>query len=115
MQNIPTLLSLSEPRKSLVLVIEAMRFGRIDRLHVQDGEPVIVRGVTAAVVVGRLGIPHAKPRAQGDFSLSVQMMDLMDTIGRIGDGMIECIKIHDGQPTIIEVDITAMLKVAPAA
>lgn len=92
--------SLSSPQKRLLETMQKMNYGRIEDLSIRGGEPVfnppprIVRDV-------KLGATDngARPELDsGDFALKREHVELFESLGRLGDGMIDSIEVKAGLP-----------------
>ncbi len=83
----------------LVRLMQGMGFGRIELLHVRNGEPVfdqlprVIREVKFCAENG------ARPEAiKKDFALKAQVRELFAEMDEMGDGVILCIEVKHGLP-----------------
>jgi len=92
--------SLSSPQRRLLETMQKINFGRIERLSIRGGEPVlnpaprIIRDV-------KLGAPDNGARREfhsADFALKREHSELFESLRRLGDGVIECIEVKAGLP-----------------
>jgi hypothetical protein len=90
---------LSEPRRRLVELMQALNFGRVENLPVRDGEPVLdplprrVREVKFASENG----PRPE-RAAAAFLLKAQVIELFQLLDELRDGVIQVIEVKHGLP-----------------
>lgn len=88
---------LSPARRWLIEEMQRIRFGRIERLVVRAGEPVIS---PRPLVVREVKLPAGpRPEARtGDFLLKAQVVELLQLLDEMGDGTIEVIEVKHGLP-----------------
>lgn len=98
-RNQMTKARLSEPRRRLVEVMQQMCFGRIDGLTVRAGEPVfdprprLIRDIK----LGGDTLPQPESNS-GDFALKIQVVELLDHLTEIQDGIVQSIEVKHGLP-----------------
>jgi hypothetical protein len=83
----------------LVERMQALNFGRIENLPVEDGEPVFgpATRVTREHKFG--GENGARPEsAAADFALKSQIIELLAVFDQIRDGTFEVIEVRHGLP-----------------
>jgi len=82
-----------------------LSFGRILKLPVRNGEPVLDQTVRVIRTV-KTGADN-RPRAEShwrDFVLKREVMDLFAELGRIGNGVVRLIEVKHGLPFLIEIE-----------
>jgi hypothetical protein len=102
---------LSGPRQRLVQKLQLVNHGRIERLPVQDGEPVFNPPliIKKTHVCGKRNGPNTR-HGTGDFTLKHEVLDLLEVFDRDRSLVIEDLVIADGLPvkwdTVVTVDGT---------
>ena len=95
---------LSPARQRLVALLGRVHFGRIEGLAVLGGEPVFD---PAPRVVRTLKMNGAnRPRATSaapDFQLKQEVVELLEHLARLGDGVVQRIEVAHGLPLLAEV------------
>jgi hypothetical protein len=79
--------------------MQEIHYGRIEGLAVRDGEPVIEPNTKVLRDV-KLG-PQAKRRPvliDRDYQDKPQVADMLRQFRRLGDGVVQCLEVHDGLP-----------------
>jgi hypothetical protein len=107
MRNSVTKAGLSEPRRRLVEMMQQISFGRIDCLAVRGGEPVfdpkprVIRDI-------KLGGENSPGLESGhrDFLLKTQVIELLDYLTEVNDGIVESIEVKHGLPFRLIVEHT---------
>jgi hypothetical protein len=91
--------SLSPARRRLVELMQELNFGRIERLRVHDGEPVLdpAPAVLRDVVFGKSNTPNPA-RAKDDFTLKEQVAELFDLFDRERSVTVESLVVQNGLP-----------------
>jgi len=90
--------TLSAARRRLVETMQEINFGRIEGLHVLDGEPVLPPlRVLRDVRFGKANGPHAK-RSRDDFALRGEVVELLGFFDRDGTFAIEILEVQHGLP-----------------
>ena len=99
MKATPTKKQLSAPRQLFIEKLQKINFGRIERLVVQDGEPVlnpmprVVREIKFQAENG------PRPEAvKPDFVLKRQVVELFEYFDSLGHGVITSIEVQRGLP-----------------
>jgi hypothetical protein len=89
---------LSHEQRRLVDLLQEIRYGRIERLLVRDGEPV-ASGVSwkRTVKLGGENTPHPCSNAE-DFSLRREVVDFFRALRELGDAELTDIEIRNGLP-----------------
>lgn len=102
--NVPSKSILSPARRRLLELMQRTNFGRIERLRIERGEPImdpppwVLRDV-------KLGADNTRPETQHiDFALKKQVADLFCEFDVLGDGMVETIVIKHGLPFSITIE-----------
>ena len=97
--------TLSPARRRLLALMQGINFGRIERLVVRDGEPVFdpAPRVVREIKFGGENGPRPEVKAQ-DFVLKAQTVELFTSLGRLGDGTVECIEVQHGLPFRMKVE-----------
>ncbi|NLE57388.1 MAG: hypothetical protein GX616_03445 [Planctomycetes bacterium] len=91
--------TLSPAQARLVDLMQRLNFGRIEDLHVLNGEPLFdpPPRVFRDVRPGRDNGP--RPEAgKADFDLKTEVVDLFVHLEAVGDGVIERIEVQHGLP-----------------
>lgn len=91
--------SLTPPQRRLVDLMQRLNFGRIEDLHILNGEPLFdpPPRVFRDVRPGRVNGP--RPEAgKADFDLKDEVVDLFVHLEAVGDGVIERIEVQHGLP-----------------
>jgi hypothetical protein len=95
-------------RARLLELMQALNFGRIERLPVRAGEPVldplptIVREVKFG---GENGVRDE--RSLGDFVLKDQVVELFKELDRLRDGLIDVLTVKRGLPFNMHLNLEA--------
>lgn len=90
---------LTPSRRRLLAEMQRLNFGRIEDLHVLNGEPQFnpPPRVFRDVRPGRDNGPRPET-TKADFDLKVEVLDLFVHLEAVGDGVIERIEIQHGLP-----------------
>lgn len=92
--------SLTPAQTRFIELMQRLNFGRIENIHIVDGEPQsdppprVFRDV-------KLGGVKNGPRPEldiGDFELKAEVINLIDHIQDIGEGVIERLEVQHGLP-----------------
>ncbi len=90
---------LSSERRCLIEQMQAVNFGRILNIQVRDGEPRITPMTKVERLVRFGGNNNARPEgALDDFALKGEVVEFIDAIERMGDGLILRLEIKHGLP-----------------
>lgn len=99
---------LSPARRRLVEVMQDVNFGRIQNLHVVDGEPVFVPPTRVVREIKLGGENGPRPEADfADFTLKSQVVDLFHHFELLGEGVVEVLDIKHGLPFRMTVEAAA--------
>jgi hypothetical protein len=92
--------SLSPAGQRLVALMQSVNFGEIRDLHVRDGQPLFLPA-PAVVRLVKLGADNRpRPECEGsDFLIKSQILELLEELGRFGNGRVLRIGIKHGIPT----------------
>ena len=93
--------NLTRLQARLVGIMQRMNFGRIEDLHVLDGEPLFdpPPRIVRSVKLGRENGP--RPEAgHPDFALKAEVIELIAHLEAVGDGVIERIEVQHGLPAL---------------
>lgn len=91
--------ALSPARRRLVELLQHVNFGRLEDLNVLEGDPVYdpPPRVVREIKFGGDNNPRAETAA-ADFALKSQVVELMQCLDRIGDGIIDVLEVKHGLP-----------------
>ncbi|MFM7165229.1 MAG: hypothetical protein ACKO3T_08270 [Planctomycetaceae bacterium] len=95
---------LSEARYRLVESMQRINFGRIERLTVVSGQPML--GSAAKVVSTHKLKGENGPRVElnaRDFLLKQEVIELFRILDELQDGLIDVIEVKYGLPFLVEV------------
>ena len=100
---------LSSVRRCLLEQMQAINFGRILNIQVQDGEPKITPMTKVERLLRFGGKNHVRPEcALDDFVLKDKVVEFFDAIERMGDGRIIKLEIKHGLPFDMTVEEQAV-------
>lgn len=97
--------SLSKAQSDLVELCQQHPFSRIECLLVRGGQPVM-SPPPRVIQKLRMGADNS-PRPEStlpDFWLKKQLVELLETIGELGDGEIRTIEVAHGLPLVVEIE-----------
>lgn len=97
--------SLSPARTKLVDLMRRVRFGTIEELILEDGEPRLDRRLLFSTTF-RAGDTEARKQGSyqgGDYFLKAQVVDLMARFDEIRDGEIVKLEIREGLPHFMSI------------
>ena len=90
---------LTATRRRLLEMTQRVNFGRIEDLHVRNGEPVFDPPPRVIREVKFGGENRPRPEAaKGDFALKAEVIDLFAHLEEVGNGMITRLEIQHGLP-----------------
>ena len=101
----PTKQSLSRDQQRLIEVFQRVRYGRIQRLQIRNGQPVLgpdLRWIRMVKVLGA-NDPHPLVKA-ADFLLRQEAVSFFQLLESIGDGEIQNLEVRNGLPFTFEVE-----------
>jgi hypothetical protein len=97
--------ALSPARRRLVEVMQDLGYGRVKRLVLSSGEPVMDPPPRVLRHKRLTGADKVKPGAQrGDFILKSQLVEMFEEFDRLGNGVVDTIKVQDGLPCGFDVE-----------
>ena len=97
--------SLSDAQRRLVELLQKLNFGRIEGLHVRDGEPAFEPAPRVIQKLKMGGDNTARPETTlEDFWLKNQTIEMLKAITDLGHGEILSIEVKHGLPFSIEIE-----------
>lgn len=96
---------LSEAQSRLVELLQRLNFGRVEGLHVRNGEPVF-DPAPRVVQKLKMGADNA-PRPEAvlrDFLLKHQTIEMFQAIADLGEGQVLAIEVKNGLPFSLELE-----------
>ena len=95
----PNIQDLSPARKQLLALMIEIRFGRIENLHIRDGEPVLdpLPRVLRSVRFGHVAERNAWQAAE-NFVPKKQVIELFEQFDQLRDGTIARLDLKGGLP-----------------
>lgn len=96
---------LSQSRRALLELMQRIRFGRIDNLVVEDGEPVLqpLPHVVREVKFGNRRSSSADVTSD-DFLLKTQIVQFFEQLDELQTGTIRTLEVQDGLPFRMSMD-----------
>jgi hypothetical protein len=96
--------SLSDSEARLVELLQVVNFGRLEHLQVRGGVPILDPGPDV-IRTRKMGSPldAREELSLPDYWLKQPVVDLIETIRKIGDGEILSITIQHGWPHLAEI------------
>ena len=94
---------LTPAQRLLLQIMSEHRFGRLENVQVQDGQPVLdlrVKVVRVARLGGKSG--GTTVPATGEFELKQEVCDLFDELARLRYGEIVRLEFRHGLPFLLE-------------
>jgi hypothetical protein len=102
---IPRKRDLTPAGRRLLELLQKVHFGRLENLHVRDGEPVFTPPPKVVLAVRFPGRNDTHPAIDwSDFKLKPAVVELFRRLDAIGDGVIGVLSVHYGLPASAEVD-----------
>jgi hypothetical protein len=98
---------LAPAEQRLVELVQSVNFGRVERLVVRDGQPVFdpMPRIVRTLKLGGVGRNSPRlPAGSEDFAVKKEVIDLLDQLDQIGDGVIAKIEVMHGLPTLLELE-----------
>jgi hypothetical protein len=97
--EILTKAGLSTPRQKLVEAMQRIAFGRIEQLHIREGDPVFEPPPRLVQEIKISGDGEVQPEVAGsDFVLKKQIVELFQRLAQLRNGVIEAIEVRHGLP-----------------
>ncbi|GIW90019.1 MAG: hypothetical protein KatS3mg109_0451 [Pirellulaceae bacterium] len=99
MDGSKTKASLSPARRRLLELFQRVNFGRVERLSIQNAEPVLEPPprVIREIKFGGENGPRPELEAH-DFLLKTQVVELFEHFDRLGTGIVDVIEVKHGLP-----------------
>jgi hypothetical protein len=100
MTNVSHTSDLTSARRTLLRILQRVNFGRVEQLHVRDGQPVFMPA-PAVIREIKFGGGENGPRPESDtadFRLKTQVVELFALFDRIGTGVITVLEVRHGLP-----------------
>jgi hypothetical protein len=98
---------LTESEQLLLNVLYDLDFGRVEDLHIREGEPIF-EPMPRVVATRRLGGPAPVGGVLArDFELKRHHLDLFELIRRIREGIILVLHVHHGLPVAADIEWSA--------
>ena len=97
--------SLSQPRRTLIELMQRLNYGHIADLGIERGEPIFDAGLRIVKEI-KLGSSNG-PRPEldkADFVLKDQVIELFEHLDTVGNGRIALIEIRYGLPVRMAVE-----------
>ena len=98
---------LSPARQRLAALLADIHFGRVERLNVVAGEPVIDDQVLAIRLVRITGTSTPRPPVSADPVLRKELVALFQHLDRLGNGRLRRIEVAYGLPQLLEQETNA--------
>jgi hypothetical protein len=96
---------LSESQSRLVELLQRLNFGRVEGLHVQNGEPLFdpAPRIIQKLKMGAENGPRPESALQ-DFLLKHQTIEMLQAIADLGDGEVLAIEVKNGLCFSLEIE-----------
>ena len=99
MTAVVTKSSLPEPHRQLLELMQHVNFGRIERLVIDEGQPLLEPRPRVVREFRFPGENGSRPEAAiEDFSLKAQVVELFRSFDEMRDGLIDVLEIKHGLP-----------------
>jgi type II secretory pathway component PulJ len=97
--------SLSAAQCQLVELLQTLNFGRIEGLHVKAGQPTFdpAPRVVQKLKMGGDNGPRQETSLQ-DFRLKNQMIEMLEALAVMGDGVVLAVEVKNGLPFSMEIE-----------
>jgi hypothetical protein len=108
MNTPPNKHDVSSACQRLIELMQRVNFGRIERLLIQDGQPVYDPSPRLIREIKFCGENGPRPEvAIEDFALKAQVIDLFRTFDEVRNGVIEVLEVKHGLPFRMAVETAA--------
>jgi hypothetical protein len=101
---------LPDSTRVLALTMHHVRFGRFEDLVVRNGKPVF-NPPPSLIRVSRIGGAASENSdlrpEDGDWALTSHLVELVEELDRIGDGVVSRLEFRNGLPVLVEVQLPA--------
>ncbi len=96
---------LSSPKQHLIELMQHINYGRIEGIVIRNGEPIIkpLPRIVRQVKFGAENGPRSDTYKR-DFTLKVQVLDLITQIEALGNGIIYSLEVKNGLPFKMNVE-----------
>jgi len=95
--------NLSATRRRFVELLQRVVFGRVEALHIRDGEPVLEPPPRVIRRIKNGGCNSPRRQADvSDFALKQEWVEFFNDLDAIGDGVILSIEVAHGLPIVYE-------------
>jgi hypothetical protein len=96
---------LSPNRQRLISLLDSVHYGRIERLLIRDGQPVVIDDtrIIHTVKFGKAS-PARTSSEDRDFVLKRELVEFLAHLARVGNGFVLRIEIAGGQPLLLEIE-----------
>jgi hypothetical protein len=109
MNQPPNKSSLTPDQTRLVELMQTLNFGRVEVLHVQNGQPVFSPPPKVIRKLKMGGENTSRAEAEyGDFRLKHGVIELLEIIARLSDGEVRLIEVRFGLPVTVEIEWAGM-------
>lgn len=95
--------SLSPNQRRLLEGVRRLGFGTIRRLHIRNGDPIFDPAPEVVGVHRTVNPSEPSKSTPESFILSAEQQTLLRHLTRLGNGVVELIKVHDGLPVQLEI------------
>ena len=97
--------SLTPARRRLLELMQFVSYGRIELLHVRDGEPVFDPAPKVFRTVKLSAQNGPRPELSIDeFALKSKVIELFEHLTALGNGVVSVLEIAAGLPLLFEVE-----------
>lgn len=104
MNTTPTKKALTPARRDLLALFQRVNFGRVERLVVRSGQPVLDPAPEAVQLLKFPGDNDRRREADaGDFALKAEVVAFFAALDELGTGMLERVEVRHGLPITAEV------------
>ena len=96
---------LSPSQRKLITEMQRINYGRIERLSVCRGEPMLdpPPRIVRKLKLGGTNTPR-REMGKGDFELKAEIVELFCLFEEIGDGLVRVLTVECGLPKHIEIE-----------
>jgi len=101
----PSRQSLTDDQKQFLVVLQRLRYGRVARLRVSNGQPVLEGGVPCTRTVKVLGANGPHPASWSpDFLLRREITEFFRLLAELGEGEVLNLEVRNGLPFAFELN-----------
>ena len=107
MSNTPTKFQLTAPQQRLVEVMQELNFGRITKLTIRSGEPVLSPPpyLIQDIKIGAESGPRPETLIS-DFHVKREVAEMFEHLRRLHNGTVEVLEVKHGLPFKLEISHT---------